>query len=97
MYKKHGFIIPFYSTVEVTCNPIPISNNSLFGNLEKDNITISDFKSLTDEIYDFDNVISPMERNIKWFFETAECRLVAQDQTGKIKGEKCKKFLVQKL
>ena len=43
-------------------------------------------KSLTDEINDFDNVISPMERNIKWFVETAECRLVARDQTGKIKS-----------
>ena len=92
MYERRGFTVPLYSTVQVTCKPIlSISQLASDQNCDKDDIIISDFNSLTDEIYNFDNCISPFVRNIKWFVETAQFRLVARDSGGRIKGKNIQK------
>ena len=91
MYGRRGFTVPLYSCVDLTCAPIPMTNHLASGDLLRkceDNITVSEFNSFTDEINNFDSGISPMLRNIKWFVETAEFRLVARDPAGKIKGKK---------
>ena len=91
MYARSGFTVPMYSTVLTTGYPINMTNHMASGNLirtcEKNQITVTEFDSFTDEIYNFDFQLSPLLRNIKWFIETAEIRLLARDRNGKLTGK----------
>ena len=90
MYARSGFTFPMYSTLFATGHPISMTNHMASGNLirtcDENQITVSEFYSFTDEIYNFDSQISPVLRNIKWFIETAEIKLLARDKRGKLTG-----------
>ena len=50
------------------------------------NLKVTKFDSLSDDLANFDNAISPVERNISWFINSAKFSLVAKGIDGKIKG-----------
>ena len=88
MYERHGFTTEMYSTMMATAHPISVDNQLASGNLtrtcDQNQITVAEFDTFTEEIHNFDNQLAPLLRNIKWFLETAEIRLLARNKQGKL-------------
>jgi len=83
MYGRSGFTIPIYSTIDLVGKPKQTKNISPTLNRS---LEISQFDTMTDDISNFDNQVSPVERNISWFIKSAKFSLVAKGKVRSLIG-----------
>ena len=94
MYGRSGFQTEIYKTRQIVCEPVTLTSKIATGSLlfkaNDEKTTISEFNSLTEEIYNYDSKITPFLRNIKWFIETSEYSFVARNHLNQVSGKKFK-------
>lgn len=93
MYGRSGFQTEIYKTRQIVCEPVTLTSKIATGSLlfkaNDEKTTISEFNSLTEEIYNYDSKITPFLRNIKWFIETSEYSFVARNHLNQVSGFAC--------